>query len=56
VLELVATGRTNKEVAESLFISVKTVESHKSHILEKLGLKNTAELVRYAIKHNLIPL
>jgi DNA-binding NarL/FixJ family response regulator len=56
VLELVAEGRTNKEVAESLFISVKTVETHKSHILEKLGLKNTAELVIYAIKHKLINL
>jgi DNA-binding NarL/FixJ family response regulator len=54
VLGLVASGRTNKEVAESLFISIKTVETHKTHILEKLGLKNTTELVRYAIKNNII--
>ena len=54
VLGLVATGRTNKEVAESLFISVKTVETHKTNILQKLGLKNTAELVKYAIKNKLI--
>jgi DNA-binding NarL/FixJ family response regulator len=54
VLGLVATGRTNKEVAEALFISVKTVETHKTNILQKLGLKNTAELVKYAIKNKLI--
>jgi DNA-binding NarL/FixJ family response regulator len=54
ILGLVATGRTNKEVAENLFISVKTVETHKTHILEKLGLRNTAELVKYAIKNNII--
>jgi DNA-binding NarL/FixJ family response regulator len=54
VLGLVATGRTNKEVAENLFISVKTVETHKTNILEKLGLRNTAELVKYAIKNNII--
>jgi DNA-binding NarL/FixJ family response regulator len=56
VLALVAKGLSNKEVAEGLFISVKTVETHKTHILEKLGLRNTAELVKYAIKHKLVPL
>lgn len=54
VLGLVAEGRTNKEVGEQLFISVKTVETHKMHIMEKLGLRNTAELVRYAIKNKII--
>lgn len=54
VLEHVAAGRTNKEVAEALFVSVKTVETHKTHILEKLGLKNTAELIMYAVKHKII--
>lgn len=54
VLALVASGKGNKQVADDLFISVKTVETHKSHILEKLGLKNTAELVRYAIKNHII--
>ncbi len=56
ILELVAEGKSNREVGESLFISVKTVETHKTHILEKLGLRNTAELVKYAIKNNIIPL
>lgn len=56
VLALVASGKTNQEVADELFISIKTVDTHKSHILDKLGLKNTAELVRYAIKNNLISL
>ena len=55
VLTLVAQGKSNKEVAEELFISTKTVDSHKTNILEKLGLRNTAELVRYAIKNELIP-
>ncbi len=54
VLTLVASGKSNKEVAEQLFISVKTVETHKTNILEKLGLKNTPELVKYAIKHKII--
>ena len=56
VLELVATGKSNQEVADALFISIKTVETHKTNILEKLGLKNTAELVKYAIKNNIISL
>jgi DNA-binding NarL/FixJ family response regulator len=56
VLALVASGRSNKEVADALFISVKTVDTHKNHILEKLGLRNTAELVKYAIKNQLISL
>jgi DNA-binding NarL/FixJ family response regulator len=56
VLELIASGKSNQEVAEALFISIKTVETHKSNILEKLGLKNTAELVKYAIKNNIISL
>lgn len=54
VLGLVASGKTNKEIADALFISVKTVETHKTHILIKLGLNNNTELVRYAIKHNII--
>jgi len=54
ILTHVARGKTNKELAEALFISIKTVETHKAHILEKLGLKNTHELVRYAIKNNII--
>lgn len=56
VLALVASGKSNQEVADDLFISVKTVDTHKNHILDKLGLKNTAELVKYAIKNKLISL
>lgn len=54
ILGLVATGKSNREVAETLFISIKTVETHKTHILEKLGLRNTAELVKYAIRNKII--
>ncbi|NOT76060.1 MAG: response regulator transcription factor [Cyclobacteriaceae bacterium] len=54
ILVQVATGKTNKEVGETLFISIKTVETHKTHIMEKLGLRNTAEMVKYAIKNNII--
>lgn len=54
VLGLVAQGKTNKQIADELFISVKTVETHKTHILEKLNLSNAAELIRYAIKNKII--
>lgn len=54
VLALIAAGKSNKEVSEALTISVKTVETHKTHILIKLGLNNNTELIRYAVKHNII--
>ncbi|MDF2669698.1 MAG: DNA-binding response regulator [Paenibacillus sp.] len=54
VLALVAKGYSNKEAAEQLIISVKTVESHKSNIMEKLGLKSRPELVKYAMKKGLL--
>ena len=54
VLALVAAGKSNKDVAEALFISVKTVETHKTHVLIKLGLNNNAELIRYAVKNKII--
>lgn len=54
ILGLVASGKTNKELAEALFISIKTVETHKTHIMEKLGLRNSTELVKYAIKNKII--
>lgn len=54
VLAMVASGKSNKLVAEALFISVKTVETHKTHILLKLGLNNNAELIRYAIKNSIV--
>jgi DNA-binding NarL/FixJ family response regulator len=54
ILRIVANGNTNAEVAAALSISLKTVEAHKASIREKLGLKNTAALVKYAIKNNII--
>jgi DNA-binding NarL/FixJ family response regulator len=54
ILGLIAMGRTNKELAEALFISDKTVQTHKTNILEKLGLRNTTELIKYAIKNKII--
>lgn len=56
VLELIASGKTNQEVADALFISIKTVETHKANILDKLGLRNMTELIKYAIKNNIIDL
>jgi len=54
ILKMFAEGFINKEIADKLFISVRTVESHKNHIMQKLGLKTQVELVRYAIKNNLV--
>ncbi|TXK76629.1 response regulator transcription factor [Paenibacillus sp. N3.4] len=54
VLALIAKGFSNKEIAEQLIISVKTVESHKSNVTEKLGLKTRPELVKYAVKKGLL--
>jgi two-component system, NarL family, response regulator NreC len=54
VLQLVAEGRTSKEVAELLGLRVKTAESYRTRIMEKLDIHDTAGLVRYAIRHGLI--
>jgi DNA-binding NarL/FixJ family response regulator len=54
ILEKIANGCTNQTIAEHLFISIKTVESHKANILSKLNLKNTAELVLYAVKNGIV--
>ncbi len=53
VLQLIAEGKTNKEVASKLNLSVYTVESHRGKIMEKLNLHSTGELVRFALKHGL---
>jgi len=50
VTKLIAEGKTNRVIAKLLFISVRTVENHRANILKKLKLKNTAELVKYAIR------
>ncbi len=56
VLTLVGEGLTNREVANRLVISLSTVQTHYAHIIEKLGLTNRAELIKYAIRHGLIDL
>jgi DNA-binding NarL/FixJ family response regulator len=50
VLQLIAEGHSNRKIAEMLFISVKTVEAHRSHIMDKLDLHNVADLTRFAIR------
>jgi two-component system, NarL family, response regulator NreC len=54
IVQLLAGGKSNKQVAAELGISVRTAEAHRSHILRKLGLDSIADLVRYAIRHGLI--
>jgi len=54
ILQLVAEGHTNREIAESLFISVKTVLRHRTNIMEKLDFHNRTELIKYAISKGLI--
>jgi len=54
ILPLIAKGYGNKDIAEKLFVSVKTVEAHKTHIMQKLELKSKPELVEYAMKKKLI--
>ena len=54
ILQLLAKGYTNKEISELIFLSVKTVEAHRSKIYAKLGLKTRADLVAYAMAHKLL--
>jgi DNA-binding NarL/FixJ family response regulator len=54
VLRLLALGHTNQEIAKQLFISVRTAETHRAHIMQKLRLSSRAELVRYALAHDLL--
>jgi two-component system response regulator NreC len=54
VVALIALGHTHAEIAGKLHISEKTVETHRAHILAKLGLRTRADLVRFAIEHNLM--
>jgi DNA-binding NarL/FixJ family response regulator len=53
ILKLYVEGMTNQQIADKLFISIRTVESHKNHIMQKLGVKSTVELVKYAIRNNI---
>jgi len=54
VLRLLALGHTNQEIASSLYVSVRTAETHRAHIMQKLRLQTRAELVRYALAHGLL--
>jgi len=54
VLRRIALGYTNGEIGEQLFLSVRTVETHRAHIQKKLSLNTRAELVRYALRHGLL--
>jgi DNA-binding NarL/FixJ family response regulator len=53
IVQLIAEGKSNKEVAAILHITIKTVETHRAHIMNKLGLHSVADLVRYAIRNKL---
>jgi two-component system response regulator NreC len=54
VLRLIALGHTNAEIAERLYISIRTVESHRAHIQQKLRVSSRSQLVRYALEHDLV--
>lgn len=54
VLQLVAEGKSNKEIAAVLNVSIKTVDFHKARLTEELGLRTTAELTRYALEHGIL--
>jgi DNA-binding NarL/FixJ family response regulator len=55
VLKLVAEGHTNQEIADMLVLSIKTVQAHRANVMEKLELHDITHLVRFAIRHRLIP-
>ena len=56
MLRLIALGHTNSEIAQQLFLSTRTVETHRAHIQQKLRRTTRAELVRYALEHKLVEL
>jgi DNA-binding NarL/FixJ family response regulator len=56
IFQMTAEGRSSSEIAEMLKISPRTVEIHRSHIMKKLGLRNQAELIRYALKRGILPM
>jgi two-component system response regulator NreC len=55
ILQLVAEGKSNKEIADLLTLSIKTVQTHRSHLMQKLDAHDRTELVKYAIQHGIIP-
>ena len=56
VLQQTAEGMKSSEIAARLHISPRTVENHRAHLMRKLGLENQSQLIRYAVRHGLIPL
>jgi two-component system response regulator NreC len=54
ILRLLALGHTNQEIASELYLSVRTVETHRAHIMQKLRISTRAELVRYALEHGML--
>jgi DNA-binding NarL/FixJ family response regulator len=56
VMCFLATGMTNREIAEQLGISVKTIDTHRGHLLKKLHLRNNSDITRFAIRHGLVQL
>ncbi|MFO8010922.1 MAG: response regulator transcription factor [Dehalococcoidia bacterium] len=56
VLHMAAQGYTNAQIASYLFIGQRTVETHRNNIMRKLGLRNQTDLIRYALKHEIIPM
>ena len=54
VLQMIAEGRQNKEIATVLSVSEKTVEHHRQHVMQKLALRDVASLTRYAIRHGML--
>jgi len=56
VMCFLATGMTNREIAEQLGISVKTIDTHRGHLLKKLQLRNNSDITRFAIRHGLVQL
>ncbi len=56
VLKLYAEGKTTREISETLFVSIKTVGTHRQHIMEKLDIKTTVEMIKYALRKGIISL
>jgi DNA-binding NarL/FixJ family response regulator len=56
ILKLIAEGRTNKEIAQMLFLAVKTVQAHRANLMRKLGMHDRTELVKYAIRKGIVGL
>lgn len=54
IIQQIGKGLSNKEIADKLFISVRTVDSHKNHMMQKLKLRSSAEIIIYAIKNKII--